>query len=44
MQQIEQVAWDTGSQNILKDGLNKIKLGITTPEELIRVIEKSIYE
>jgi general secretion pathway protein E len=44
MQQIEQVAWDTRSQNILQDGMNKIKLGITTPEELIRVIEKSIYE
>jgi general secretion pathway protein E len=43
MQHIEQSALENGLMTILVDGINKVKQGITTVEELVRVIEKSAY-
>ncbi|MCX7919300.1 MAG: GspE/PulE family protein [bacterium] len=41
-QELEQTARNNGMQNILDDGIEKVKQGITTLEELVRVIERSI--
>ncbi|MFB3896211.1 MAG: GspE/PulE family protein [bacterium] len=44
MQQIEEIAYQNGMKAILDDGIDKVKQGITTVEELVRVIERSAYE
>ncbi|MDI6783389.1 MAG: GspE/PulE family protein [bacterium] len=44
MQKLELTARENGITTILDDGIDKVKQGITTVEELVRVIEKSAYE
>jgi type II secretory ATPase GspE/PulE/Tfp pilus assembly ATPase PilB-like protein len=43
-QQLEQTARNIGMQTILDDGIEKVKQGFTTLEELVRVIERSAYD